>query len=872
MAKVKKQQPPKESAVAPRATETDLMDQYHKAKAQHPDALLFFRLGDFYEMFYEDAAIGARELDIVYTSRPHGRGGERVPLCGVPHHRLESYLARLIEKGYKVAICEQTERPQRGRTLIQREVVRIVTPGTLFETADREQTLAALFTEKERVGAAFLTLATGEFVVAETTLSELPNVLAKFQPREVVLREDESLDLQRYADAFVTPRSTEEFAAKAALNWLSRSFGREVVASMGLRHRRALIAAGALLSYVNETQQTFVPHLKAPQPYRSEEFVWLDSQTQRNLELVENMTEGTEEGSLLSVLDLTRTRMGKRRLRQWLLQPLVVVEKIHQRQEAIATLVAQPTLRAELRTALASILDLERLTSRITAAIANPRDLSALRTSLAPLPQIRESLTPLTGTLLGALRTELDPLPDMYSEMQRVLVDEPRATAKEGGLIREGASSELDELRTIQVDGTEWLMHFEQQEREQTTIPNLRVGFNRVFGYYLEVTKSYLHLVPKTYQRRQTLTHAERFVTDKLKRFEERVVSAADQSKELEYELFVKLRERVAGQAARLRRTAAALGVLDVLCALAEIAAKKGWVRPTVSDDYGLTFAEGRHPVVEALTGSFVPNDVHLDEETHLLLLTGPNAAGKSTYVRQTALLVILAQMGSFIPVRAATIGVVDRIFTRVGAADFLARGLSTFMVEMQETANILRQATPKSLVILDEVGRGTGTSDGQAIAQAVAELLGRQIKAKTLFTTHYHELARLTGTIPGIANARLEVREEDEEVTFLYKVVPGTAQKSYGVYVAKLAGLPPSVVARAKEILSENSTGHLPTELFVGEAMRSPWASTRESRVMVEAQAVIKRLQEVDPLHTTPIDALVLLAELKKLLDGKTN
>jgi DNA mismatch repair protein MutS len=868
MAKVKKKQPSPEASAAPRPTEPDLLEQYHQAKAKHPDALLFFRLGDFYEMFYDDAAVGARELDITLTSRPHGKGRQRVPLCGVPHYRLEAYLARLVEKGYKVAICEQTDRPQRGRSLIQREVVRVVTPGTLFETEGKEQTLAAVFSEKDRIGTAFLELTTGEFRIAETTAAELSNLLTKFQPREVILPEGETLDSPRFPEVFVTSRSPEDFAVKRALSNLSRAFGRDTVESLGLRHRRALVAASALLSYVNETQRTFVPHLKVPQPYRSEDFVWLDPQTQRNLEVVSNLADGTETASLLSVLDYTRTRMGKRRLRHWLLHPLVSVEKIYQRQNAIAVLITQATLRTELRTALASVLDLERLTSRITSAIATPRDLSALRSSLAPLPRILELLKPLSEPLLVSLSEALDPLGDVHAELQRVLVDEPRAVAKEGGLVRAGASTELDELRAIQTDGADWLTTLEQQERERTEIPNLRVGFNRVFGYYLEVTKSHLNLVPKTYQRRQTLTHAERFVTEKLKRFEEKVLSASDRSKELEYDLFVRLREQVASQAERLRRTADIVGTIDVLCSLAEVAAKKNWQRPEVTDRYDIHVSEGRHPVVEALTGSFVPNDLALDEQTYLMLLTGPNAAGKSTYVRQAALLVILAQVGSFVPAESATIGMVDRIFTRVGAADFLARGLSTFMVEMQETANILRQATPKSLVILDEVGRGTGTSDGQAIAQAVAEVLARDIKAKTLFTTHYHELARLADLLPGVANARLEVREEQDEVTFLYKVVPGAAQKSYGVYVAKLAGLPLGVVERAQEILSQVTPQGQPLQKNVAASLDR--LDPKNDRQRGESQLVIDKLARVDLLHTTPLEALMLLAELKKSSEEK--
>lgn len=871
MSKMKKVQAHTTPSISPspRVPETDLMEQYHRAKAQYPDTLLFFRLGDFYEMFYDDAAVAARELDIVLTSRPQGRGRERVPLAGVPHHRLEFYLARLIEKGYKVAICEQLEGPQKGRTLVQRDIVRVVTPGTFFEAGGKERTLAALFAEKKRVGVALLQLTTGEFLVTETTWADLSSLFGKHQPHEIILPVGESFDKRIAPGALVTERPHEEFAEKRTFDVLACAFGGNAVRALAKSNSRSLVVAGALLTYVQETQREFLPHLKAPQLYRSEEFVWLDPQTQRNLELVENMIEGTEEGSLFAVLDKTQTRMGKRRLRNWLLHPLLAVDLIRQRQTAIAELIEQPKVRTELQETLSTILDLERLTSRITSAIANPRDLAALRASLAPLPHLREQLTSLSASSLRSLYAELDPLDDIQTEIQRLLVDEPRTFAKEGGLIRDGVLPELDELRAIQTNGNGWLASFEQQERERSTIPNLRVGFNKVFGYYLEVTKSYLHLVPKTYTRRQTLVHAERFVTEKLHRFEEKVLSAADRSRELEYDIFVRLRAQVAAQAERLRRTASVLGTIDVLCSLAEVAAKRGWVCPEVSEGYGLHITEGRHPVLEALTGSFVPNDLHLDEQTHLLLLTGPNAAGKSTYVRQAALLVILAQIGSFLPAEAAMIGVVDHIFTRVGATDFLARGLSTFMVEMQETANILGHATVRSLVILDEVGRGTGTSDGQAIAQAVAELLACEVKAKTLFTTHYHELAQLAETIPGIVNARLETREDQEEVTFLYKVVPGAAQKSYGVYVAKLAGLPSQVIDRAKELLSgwHQEHGHFP---LYPKANGERWGADVRERENgnVKARAVADKLMSVDPLHTTPMEALLLLAELKKLAE----
>ena len=860
------QQQPHATAPSPK---TDMMAQYRRVKAQHQEALVFFRFGDFYEMFYDDATVAARALDITLTWRPQSKNAERVPMCGVPHYRLDTYLSRLVEKGFKVAICEQIEGPHRGRGLIRREVVRVVTPGTLFETSGAERSLAALFSDSaDRVGLAFLALATGEFVLAETNWAKLPGLLAKFPAQEILLRTAELNNANWQTQAYVTQRPETDFRLSAARKTLARSFGQTHIAPLAASHPNALTAAGAVLAYVTDTQQAFLPHLKTPQVYHSEAFVFLDPQTQRNLELVENLLEGGPHGSLLSVLDASKTRMGHRRLRHCLLHPLRSVDAIRQRQEAVAVLLAQQQTRTDIQTGLAKILDLERLTSRTTSAIATPRDLAALASSLAPLADIRAVLSRLPTGLLAELHRGLDPLEDIQAEIRRVLVEEPKAGAKEGGLIRDGVSADLDELRTIQTDGSGWLARYEQQERKRTTIPNLKVGFNRVFGYYLEVTKSHLNLVPKTYTRRQTLVNAERFITPALHRFEDKMLSAADRGKELEYELFSALRRHVAAQADRLRQTAHTLGLLDLLCAFAEVASKKGWVQPQISQDYALSITQGRHPVLETQTETFVPNDLSLDERTHLLLLTGPNAAGKSTYVRQTALLVVLAQIGSFVPAEAATIGVVDRIFTRVGATDFLAQGLSTFMVEMTETANILRQATARSLVVLDEVGRGTGTSDGQAIAQAVAENLAQEIRAKTLFTTHYHELAGLADAIPGIANARLAVREEQDEVMFLYTVAPGAAQKSYGVYVAQLAGLPSPVVQRARDLLRNWQTDRN-TDVYVAEA--GPAGLTKNGRMpSQDAQPVLARLARIDPLHTTPLDALRVLAELKKLAEGE--
>lgn len=838
------------------------MEQYRRAKEKHQEALLFFRFGDFYEMFYDDAVKASRELDIVLTSRPQAKQSERVPMCGVPHHRLDTYVARLIEKGHKVAICEQLEGPSKGKGLIQREVIRVVTPGTFFESEHQEGALAALFSEGERVGMALLQLATGEFLLLETSREELPGVLARFRPQEILLREGESFEASPHYQPCIAERPAEVFAPEQALALLVSHFGREAIDPLPLAVPRAVVAAGVLLAYVKETQQGFLPHLQVPKSEAQDHFVCLDAQTQRNLELVENIYQGTEEGTLFSILARTRTSMGRRRLRRWLLHPLRSVAAIRERQDAVAELLSLHSLRMGLQEEIARILDLERLTSRITSAVAGPRDLSALRISLAPLPQIDARLASARSPLLQSLYHKLDTLEDLHGEIQKTLVEEPKTTVREGGLIGPGVCAELDELHALGQDGAGWLARYEQKERERNQITNLKVGFNKIFGYYIEISKSNLGAVPANYHRRQTLVNAERFITDELKEFEQQALLASERIEALEYALFVALRDKVAAQALRLRQTAEVLGTVDGLISLAEVAANKGWVQPEVSEGDHLAITEGRHPVVEALNGEFVPNDLHLDKDQSFLMLTGPNAAGKSTYARQAAILVLLAQVGSFVPAEKAAIGIVDRIFTRVGAADFLARGLSTFMMEMTETANILRHATCKSLIILDEVGRGTGTSDGQAIAQAVVEILAQEIKAKTLFTTHYHQLAALAERIPSITNARLAIREEQDEVSFLYKVVSGAAPKSYGIYVAKLAGLPDSVVQRASALLAQ----------LEQEERGGTGARVREApSVGPGCEPIVARLQQLDPLRITPLEALALLSELKSLAQASS-
>ena len=865
------------ASTASGATETDMMQQYRRVKQRYPDALLFFRFGDFYEMFYHDAELASRALDIMLTARPQGKAKERVPMCGVPHHRLEPYVARLIEKGHKVAICEQLEAATKGKGLVQRDVIRVVTPGTFFESERQDGSLVALLFDGDSTGLAFLRLSTGEFLVSDTTRANVKDVLARLRPQEVLIQSGERLEALAHYQPLISERPADSFMPEQALATLRAHFGHETIDSVNTTAPRAMVAAGVLLGYVQQTQMAFLPHLQAPQPYDNDDIVILDAQTQRNLELVENLFHGTQEGSLFMLLDCSCTSMGRRRLKHWLLHPLRSVASIQARQDAIAELVAQSSIRNGLREILDGILDLARLTSRVSSAAANPRDLAALRTSLASLPQLYELLQDLEAPLLQHLLHDFDSLQDIHDEIQDILLDEPKAQARDGGLIRKDVSTELDELHVIQRDGSSWLAGYEQQQRERTGIPNLKAGFNKVFGYYIEITKSRLQSVPDDYLRRQTLVNAERFITDALKQFEQKAMSANERSKELEYDLFVRLRDSVATQASRLRHTADILGQLDAMAALSEVAVAKRWNKPQVNDGHDIRIHEGRHPVVEALSGSFVPNDLLLQRDAGFMLLTGPNAAGKSTYARQAAVLILLAQIGSYVPADEAVIGVVDRIFTRVGAADFLARGLSTFMVEMMETANILRYATDRSLVILDEVGRGTGSTDGQAIAQAIAETLARDIKAKTLFTTHYHQLAQLADHIPGIVNARLAVREEQDEVAFLYKVIPGAAQRSYGIYVARLAGLPEPILQRANELLSEleqqahYSTAEQPRNQPSDQPSREtsqpqrPTDPVQQKDKLGPWEDVIAQLLQTDPLHTTPMEALDLLAELRK-------
>ena len=868
------------------------MRQYLEAKRQYRDAILLFRMGDFYEMFYEDALIAARALDLTLTSRSKNGTGGAIPMCGVPHHAVDGYLARLVKRGYRVAICDQVEDPRKAKGIVRREVVRVVSPGTLTdahyldarEPAFLMSLAPAATGQGAPVGAALLDLSTGEFSVAEYAgpegLQALADELAVLQPREIVL--PAGLDLAALVPglggAAIPSTSLEgwifelEAARRALLDQL-RTHGLE---GFGLEaHPAAVRAAGALVHYLRDTQKADLAHVRAVTFRTAAEHLLLDPVTLRHLEVVEAL-EGGRTGSLLHELDRTCTPMGARLLRAWLLRPLVSLDRIHDRLDAVEELAFNTTERGRLREALKSVYDLERLVARAALGTAGPRDLVALRQSLSAVPRVRTVLDGLQTPLVRSLIAELDELTDVRDAVAATLVDEPPALARDGGAIRDGVDAELDELRRISRSGKQVIAALEDQERRQTGIASLKVRYNRVFGYYIEVSKANLHAVPADYIRKQTVAGGERFVTPALKAHEERVLGADERILEREIERFEALRTQVAAEATRIQTTARALAALDVLAALAETATAAEYVKPYVHDGDEIAVTDGRHPVVERrVGGAFVPNDIRLDNAgRQIVILTGPNMGGKSTYLRQIALLCLLAQAGSFVPARRAKLGLVDRIFARVGASDNIARGQSTFMVEMQETANILHGATSRSLVILDEIGRGTATFDGLSIAWAVAEWLATNARArpKTVFATHYHELTDLADALPGIVNAHVTVREWQDDIIFLHKIEPGRSDRSYGIHVARLAGLPPAVIARAQAILAA-----LERDELTRSGRPSLTGTPREPQQQLglfqlaspQEDAISRRLRGIDPDRLTPIEALQLLADLKKEAGG---
>lgn len=798
---------------------TPMMQQYLSVKEENPDCLLFFRLGDFYELFFEDAITASQELEIALTGRDCGLE-ERAPMCGVPYHAADSYLKRLVEKGYKVAICEQLSDPKDSVGIVERGIIRIVTPGTLTEEdmlqSDQNNFIVALSEESQRFGFAYADISTGEFALTEfsnTGQQSLLEELSRIRPSEIVIAPEfaqthEALIELLEKTAYVSIYADWAYENKTAERNLCTHLNVASLSGFGCDEMIAGIsAAGALLAYINETQKNALLQINRIKSYRRENHMILDSSTRRNLELTETLRGGSnKKGTLLGLLDRTKTAMGARLLRQWVQQPLYKKAQIEKRQAAVEEFSKQRMLSDTLREQLRAVHDLERLAGRISGGSFHARDAVSLEKSLEKLPDICQEITLCRSEALQEISNDLDPLADVCDLLSRAMIDEPPLSLKEGNLIRDGYNEEVDRLRKAATQGKNWLRDLEERERQSTGIKNLRIGYNRVFGYYIEVTKSYLDKVPYRYQRKQTLANAERFFTQELKELETQILGAEDKLVALEYEMFCALRTILEEQISRIQSTARTVASLDVYTALADVALECDYVKPEIVENGALEIYEGRHPVVErSEKGRFVANDTMLSDEERLLIITGPNMAGKSTYLRQVALIVLMAQIGSFVPARSARIPLTDRIFTRVGASDDLASGKSTFMVEMSETANILQNATSRSLLLMDEIGRGTSTFDGLSIAWAVCEYIAdpQTCGAKTLFATHYHELSELEGILPGVANVRITVKEMGEDIVFLRKIVRGGSDKSFGIQVARLAGLPQEVIKRAKEILA---------------------------------------------------------------------
>jgi len=834
-----------------------MMKQYLEIKRQYPDCILFFRMGDFYEMFFEDARTASRILEIALTSREKGER-EKVPMCGIPYHAASPYIAKLLQHGYKVAICEQVEDPRAARGIVRREVVRVITPGMAVEEeslGDENNYLMALCEEEGSYALGFLDLSTGDFKGCLLEGRELlEGEITKNSPRETLLP----------AGMKAMGKYLEKLFPWMLINYLpAEYFDAQGVERFSEESPPPPLqrAAGAILRYVLETQKVEPAHIRPLEVYRTEQYLILDETTQRNLELFSPLRGSGRKGSLLGVLDRTVTAMGRRRLRQWLAYPLRDLVEIGRRLEAVASLKEAPLERDTLRELLEGVSDIERLNARLALGRANPRELVALKESLERVPEIRERLLSFGSDLLQEIAQGLDPLEEVVQKIGERIVDDPPATVTEGGIIRDGYHQELDELRSISREGKGWIAKLEAEERRRTGIPSLKVGYNQVFGYYIEVTRPNLPLVPEDYVRKQTLKGAERFITPKLKEYERKVLGAEERIKALEYELFLRLREELMAYCPRIQGLARRLSELDVLISLAQVAEENRYVRPSLTEEDRIEIKEGRHPVIEQmdLPEPFVPNDALLDQQNRILIITGPNMAGKSTYIRQVALIVIMAQMGSFVPAKEAEVGLVDRIFTRVGASDNIARGESTFMVEMKETAAILQGATPRSLVILDEIGRGTSTFDGLSIAWAVAEYLHDVKGPKVLFATHYHELTELASRLPGVKNYHIAVREWKGEVVFLRQVLPGGMSRSYGIQVARLAGLPQEVIGRAKEVLSELEKGEV----------RRRREELQLSLFVPQESPVIRELKRIDPDRLTPLEALELLYRWKRETEG---
>ena len=856
-----------------------MMKQYFEIKEKNKDCILFYRLGDFYEMFYEDAILASRELELTLTGRDCGQE-ERAPMCGVPFHSCEGYIAKLVSKGYKVAICEQTEDPKAAKGLVKRDIIRVITPGTVMEQSmldeSRNNYICSMYSSDKKIGICFCDISTGELYVTDISGRDyyriLTNQLASYSPREILFGGD-IINLKQLPEfiksklsAGVEMLDDDKFELSLCRETVEQQFPGE----MHLISDKPVVisSVGALINYLRETQMSGLERINHLEIYNEAQYMRLDYNTQRNLELTQTMLSKTKRGSLLWVIDKTKTAMGKRLIRSWLDHPLMNISKINNRQSAVEELVNDTVLRLELTATLSGIYDIERIMTKIVYGSANARDLRSLCSAITDLPQISDLISGCQSSYMRMIYKDLDLLEDIHSLIDSAIVDDPPFSVREGGMIREGYNKELDIVNSDMNNSKDILSQIEAQEREKTGIPKLKIGYNRVYGYFLEVTNFYKNLVPDTYIRKQTLTGSERYITPDLKDLESRILGAKDRAIAMEYTLFETIRTTVSDNLERIQNTAKALATLDALTSLANVASDNRYVRPEVNQSTAIVIKDSRHPVVELLLrdSSFVPNDVNLDTKGERVdIITGPNMAGKSTYMRQIALIVLMAQMGSFVPASSAKIGIVDSIFTRVGASDDLASGQSTFMVEMNEVANIVKNATSKSLLILDEIGRGTSTFDGMSIARAVLEYCAdkKKLGAKTLFATHYHELSVMEQLLDGVKNYSIAVKKRGDDITFLRRIVPGGADDSYGIEVAKLAGVPNTIINRAKEILADLESGKAETiieKVNVNE-------DTQLSLMGVASSPVIDKLKSVDLNTLTPIEAMNLLYELKNMI-----
>lgn len=867
---------------------TPMIAQYNMIKSQYKDYLLLYRLGDFYELFYEDALIGAKELNIVLTKKRISKDKD-IPMCGIPYHSAESYITRLVSRGYSVAICEQLEDAGSAKGIVKRDVIRVITPGTYFDNDKLKTGVMSIYRKGNQFHCGYINLSTGEFLCGSFDREGLVNFTVKLQPREILVEKEFEPEFlkQSVKNIFITKLDETFFSEDSEKTLLSHYRATDPMAfGIYVKDTGCLVAAAAVFKYTKVTQKSFLPFISPPRIYTDTEFMKLDQNAIKHLEILSS--EGGH--SLLSVIDRTLTGMGRRKLKFMVLHPLKDTSLIKQRQEAVEELFSNHTLRENLRNILKEIFDVERLVAKISSNTLTPRDMVSLRESLKRINNLRTYSHQVNSELLRELLGGIDDFSQITQLLETSLEDNPPIHFKEGGLIKPGVDPYLDELREIKQNGENWLREYQERERQRTGISSLKIGYNKVMGYYIEVTKPNLKYVPPDYRRRQTLSNAERFITDELQQFEYKILSADEKIKNLEYQIFSEIRQKVVEISDRIENSARLVGMLDALLSLAIVALENRWTKPEITDGYEIHIEEGRHPVVSHFQRDYVPNSVSFNTESFLHIITGPNMSGKSTFIRQVGLIVLLAQTGSFVPAGNAKIGVVDAIFTRIGSADYLSKGLSTFMVEMLEVANILNNATSKSLIILDEVGRGTSTYDGIAIAWSLCEKIAKDIKAKTLFSTHYHELTQLEDQVAGVKNYTMAVAEEEQDsVRFLYRVVEGKADKSYGIHVAKLAGIPQDMIDRAQEILKQLETGK-DSSRYILESMIEPSVVSNNISTYItgseettdiscevlkncsteENDYIIRRLEEIDIANITPVQALLILNELKSSIKHK--